>query len=638
MSDTVYRVVIDYELRGDVDRPAARATGRLGDLDRAARHVVGAFDLLGGKLATFGGAVADAFTGAVERAGQLAATVAGVGVAAALGAVTYGAIHLNSELEQTSLSLAAIFNAQGYSRDFGDAMGIAADQVAKMKKDVMTLPGDLGQLGAIMKTIATPAAQAGMSPDAMRELAGRSMLVGGIEQLAPDLVAREMAQLLSGRAGAHNILGTRLGLIGSRAQTFNAEAPAARVADVRKELDRFGPAADAFGKSWFANWTTLKDNVKYTLLAPTTSPLFESVKRTVVGINGWFENHKAYVGGWADYVGRRLADAFEGGKTMILSWWPAIEVFAVDAYGRISRVWREIEPVVSRVGGAIKESLANGQALDKVESILKLYAGIKTAQALAPLAGAGFSAIGGAFGAGGSGAAGAAAGLGGALGATGLAAAGAASAMAVTAAAGELMALVNPASAHHDQAVAAAKDLEHATSRLAGDFDYLWVRIKPGIEWFGVEGTTELTKFAEGLDSVLSPMELARGAVDVFADKLRGSGGMLEELLQWLEQKVHEPKLNPDVAPKIDRDYPLSPGMFVRAMGQAAQEQQQKKLAPKPGAGGGGGGTSIHTVQINLSTNQEPSRIARRVVDMIADIGRHPTASRHAPNWSRART
>ena len=54
--------------------------------------------------------------------------------------------------------------------------------------------------------------------------------------------------------------------------------------------------------------------------------------------------------------------------------------------------------MISRVGGVIKESLANGQALDKVESILKLYAGIKLTQALAPFAGAGFSAMGGAFG------------------------------------------------------------------------------------------------------------------------------------------------------------------------------------------------------------------------------------------------
>src|ERR1700722_15240392 len=118
--DNVYRVLIDYELRGDVDRPVARATGKLGELDRAGQRVGGAIDAVGGKLASFGGAVADAFTGAVERVGALGAAVGSLGVGAALAAVTYGAGHLNNELEQTNLSLAAIFQAQGYTSTFTD--------------------------------------------------------------------------------------------------------------------------------------------------------------------------------------------------------------------------------------------------------------------------------------------------------------------------------------------------------------------------------------------------------------------------------------------------------------------------------------------------------------------------------------
>ena len=558
-----------------------------------------------------------------------------MGVGAALAVVTYGAVHLNNELEQTNLSLAAIFQAQGYTSNFTDAMSLATDQVAKMKSDVKALPGDLGQLAGIMKTIATPGAQAGMTPDAIRQLSGRAMLVGGIQQLPPELVARELAQLLSGRAGAHNILGTRLGLIGARAQSFNAESASARAADVGKEFDRYGPAANAFGQSFFANWTTLKDNVKYTLLAPTTSPLFESVKRTIKDINAWFDDNKTYVASWADYAGTRLAGAFEWGRAEIREWWPAIETFATGAYGRLVGLWRDLEPVVVRVGGAIKESLANGSALDKIESILKLYAAIRVARALSPMAGAGFSAITAAFGEGGGAAA---AGAGGLLGGVGAATAGGAVLVGAVAAGGEMLALGDRGSAHHDDAVAAAKELGWASGKLAGDFESLWGRIKPGFEWFGAEGTFELAHFGEGLDSIMNPMRLATDAVDVFGDKLRGSGGMLEEFSIWLEQKVHEPRLNPDEAftPKRD-DFELSPGTFVKRLGESMSESQ-KKLAPKPGAGGGGGGTNIQKVEIVVSSNEEPSRIARRVVDMLADIGRHPTASRHAPNFSRART
>jgi hypothetical protein len=201
-----------------------------------------------------------------------------------------------------------------------------------------------------------------------------------------------------------------------------------------------------------------------------------------------------------------------------------------------------------------------------------------------------------------------------------------------------MLALSDRGSAHHGEAVAAAKELGWASGKLAGDFESLWGRIKPGFEWFGVEGTAELAHFEEGLDSILNPMRLATDAVDVFGDKLRGTGGMLEELSIWLEQKVHQPRLNPDEAYSPTRpDYELSPGTFVKRLGESMSEAQ-KKLAPKPGAGGGGGGTNIQKVEIVVSSNEEPSRIARRVVDMLADIGRHPTASRHAPNFSRART
>jgi hypothetical protein len=644
VSDTVYRVIIDYELRGDVERPVAKATGKLGELDRAGRSVGSGFEALGSKLTSFGSAAADAFTGAVERVGAFGLAMAGVGAAAALGAISYGALHLNSELEQTNLALAAIFNAQGYTSTFTDAMGLAGDQVAKMKQDVKTLPGDLGQLATIMKTIATPAAQAGMSPDAMRQLSGRAMLVGGIQQLPPDLVARELGQLLAGRAGAHNILGTRLGLIGARGQAFNAEPASKRAADIGKEFDKYGPAAEAFGRSWVANFTTLKDIVKYSLLAPATSPLFESVKRTVVGINKWFDGNQTYVANWADSVGYRLADAFEWGKRTIVEWWPALQSFASDASSRLGRVWHELEPIISRVGGAIKESLANGQALDKLESILKLYIVLKGAQALSPFASVGFSAFGAAFGSGGAGA-GAAAGIGGALGAAGLATAGTLMVAGTVAAGGEAMALSDPSSEYHAQAVSGAKELGSWSSKLARDFENLWANMKPGIEWFGTDATYALAHYAEGLHGIAHPMEMAKDLLDVWTDGLRESNtavGSFSRFLLDLDKDINADRntrlrITNEPVPEINHPFELSPGMFVKRMGESIHEAQ-KKLTPKPGAGGGGGGMTIQKLEITLSTNQEPSRIARRIVDIIADVGRHPTASRHTTNFSRARS
>lgn len=223
--DTVYRVLIDYELRGDIERPTTRAAGKLAELDRSSRSAGSALANLGGKLASFGGAVSEAFTSAVERVGTLGAAVAGMGVATAFAAVAYGAGHLNNELEQTNLSLAAIFQAQGYTSNFTDAMTLAADQVGKMKQDVKALPGDLGQLAAIMKTIATPGAQAGMSPDAMRQLSGRAMLVGGIEQLPP---TSSRASSRSSSAGARERTTSSAPASGSSEGAHRASTPSRR--------------------------------------------------------------------------------------------------------------------------------------------------------------------------------------------------------------------------------------------------------------------------------------------------------------------------------------------------------------------------------------------------------------------------
>jgi hypothetical protein len=51
------------------------------------------------------------------------------------------------------------------------------------------------------------------------------------------------------------------------------------------------------------------------------------------------------------------------------------------------------------------------------------------------------------------------------------------------------------------------------------------------------------------------------------------------------------------------------------------------KPKTKTGAGGGGGGTHIQKVEIVVTTNQEPSRIARLTVEKLQDISRFATSS-----------
>jgi hypothetical protein len=62
------------------------------------------------------------------------------------------------------------------------------------------------------------------------------------------------------------------------------------------------------------------------------------------------------------------------------------------------------------------------------------------------------------------------------------------------------------------------------------------------------------------------------------------------------------------------------------------------KAIPETGAGGGGGGTHIQKVEIVVSSNQDPSHIARVVGARLSELARHPRASRSVPNYSASRT
>lgn len=324
---SVYSVILRLSTEGDlgaklgtVGTRADAAAKAVGGMESSARKAGDSF----GDLST---KAADTLSLIATKAIDVGMSIAKWGSVAVAGLATYGVAKLNNELEQTSISLAAISQAQGFTKTFGEGFALAGDQLTKMKTDVKTLPGDLGQLSDIMKTIATPAAQARASMDQIRELAGKTMLTSAILGVPQEVAAREMAQLLAGRAGAHNILGTRLGLVGEEAKEFNKESPEKRLERINSEMAKYQGAADRFGTSFVANWTTLKDNIKYVLLAPATAPLFEHVKRTVSEINGYFDSHKEQINYVVHLVGDKLVGAWDRVTEIIKDFAPRVESF-----------------------------------------------------------------------------------------------------------------------------------------------------------------------------------------------------------------------------------------------------------------------------------------------------------------------
>jgi hypothetical protein len=599
VADTVYRVLLSLESTGSF----ATTLGSLGPKAASAHDGVRALGegarRVGEHVAHMSESVGGLLEGIADKAISVAGTLAKVGAGAVIGVAAYGVIHLNDQLEQTQIALGAIAQAQGFAATFDQGFAMAAEQVRKMKTDVRTLPGDLGQLSNIMKMIATPAAQGHATMDQIRELAGKTMLVATILGVNQEMAAREMANLFAGRAGAHNILGSRLGFIGDSAHKLHEASPEERVKLITNALDKYKGAADRFSQSFIANWTTLKDNVKYSVIAEATAPLFERVKHSMAEINTYFDQHQDKINELTGAIGRRLAGA-----------WDSVE----DAVKR-----------VVTVAGPFLDRIIHMQPLDivkKLEHGGELVLGTK-------IAGAGLSATGSILttlmrsgmmaGGGGSGLAAGIAGAAPAIGvAAGVAAVGAAGL------AGALDDLNDSTSIYHDDAVKYAEDIAKQAVALGDKAKPAMGKFKEFIDYLGLGMMQDVDIAMKAANGIAS----AAGTVILWLNRTF-------ETFDQMEARIKMRDWNDPAGPIKDqaRDFELL---------KLAKMATNERLGPddpkvKQGAGGGGGGTHIQKVEIVVTGNDDPSRVARLTLEKFKEWQRNPRSSSGVAQYSNAR-
>src|SRR5579859_647941 len=643
MADVTYRVAIELATSGNLANQVGHSISRLDGLS-------GVLDRVGHEASTLAGSLAGAFEGAVEGAASLAATLGKVGAAAAVGAVTYATL-LNKELENTQIALAAIFGANGITASMPEGMGVAADVMAQMRKDAAALPGEFKDLVSIFKTISVPGFQAGASINELRDVAAQAMAVSQVMGLPMEQAARELAMLLEGRAGAHNVLGMRLaGLGGERAQAFNKLQPEERLAAVRKELEKFAPAIEAFSHSFEGLSSTLVDNAKR-FLSVATTPLFERIKTTLSEANGWFDGNEEKVALWANVLGERLAGAFDVAKEEIHTWWPAIEAFAEHAYERIAGIWQRVGPLVESVAGKAANLLGDGKTLDRIEQVGLLYAGMKGGGLLAGLVpslaglgdldrlvqstgiagkvapeGSAFDAVTGRFRdlMTGQFVAGEAGGLLELLADPVVLGAAAAAAVllaeGLVATAGAMHALLDETSSYHDFAVSLWDDIQ---ARGGSALDGL------------AEATRTLEPYALELADSMGVQLLE--AIKLMAIGAEGAARVIEGAATIFARAMDLLGIEPEAGghqrlPMGTRSNPGALGEFGAGVGDALA-----KHAVKTGAGGGGGGVHVGRVEITVSGNQDPNRIARVIAGHLADLARYRKSSPYVPNFSASR-
>jgi len=598
-----YDVEIRYLESGDIGGKLGGMLGKLGGLRDG-------FGRLGSDISS-------GFGEALTAIGAVTAGILGMGMvgATAVGGIGVAVTKLNADLEDTTIALAATFASFGGAKDFKDGISVATEQISRMRRDAAQLPGEFTDLANIMQSIAPSAlGQAGMSPDEMRQMAARTMAVAHIDRIPMAVAAREMAALIEGKAGAQNVLGRKmLGLSGDKAREFNQLNAMERVKVLQKELNKpaYTDAIKAYQHSFTGLFTTLIDNAKQ-FGTQVGGSLFEHIKGSLEKVNNWFTTHQGTLASWAGRLGNALAAAWDYGAAAFERWWGPVSTFVSQLGGEIRSIWNALSPLFEGMGNSLREALGNGSALERLKSVLGMYAMVKVG---APLAGGLFSNIGGLAGKAipsmlGEGALAGGAGL---LGAAGAAAA----LVALAGAAGQLSAMMNANSAHHEEAIKAA-------SALSNQFDILWgnlnVSIIPALEAFGVGMTKFLSEAILGLNDLLNPLESLRVVLNSIAPRLKDGTLLGDAVKDYLD-----PRLNPTEDDRTFKSpYELDPA-FARAV---AEKQFQQKPPPPPNHS-----TNIQKVEIIVNTNQDPQRIARLTVDELARLSKNPKGSRRIPSF-----
>ncbi len=619
MADLRYDVEIDLAVKG---------SGGLGGLS----GIGSGLDKLGGAFTKFGGRVAEAFTGAVEQAGSFAMSMAKVGVGAGLAGAAYGVLKLNNNLETTQTSIAAVLNAQGEVGNIGAGMDKAGTLVAKMREDAKQLPGEFEELVQIFQSGISSAGNAGLNSIQFEKMSAQAMAAGKAMSVPLDQAGRELAQLLEGRAGAHNVFGTRLGITAT--DGFNKSSKEDQVKRITEALAKYDPAIKQFGTTFDAISSATVDNIKAFGMT-ATGPLFEHVKATLTDINNWFDNNKGQVSQWANQLGRWLAEAFDKGKAVVMDWWPAISAFAENAYNRITAIWADVGPTVSKIGESIQGFLKDPGSIDKIIKVLELYAMVKV--------GGGAMDLLGGLGGGGGGAAGAMGGMGGgALGAL----LGGAGTVALTVGAVTIAAQV---------------------AQLLGGNSGKEYDMFEGNDWWSTVGNLFVRKAQYAVDqdndtastharliATYGQMDMASQAYQARIEGLIASGDELGASMLGAAAAANSAagalaKLGGSGVPP-----PTEPGgeaygtSALNYIGNMAASGVAAKIAGDAAAkaadkkkGGGGGGGGAQKVEITINSNQAPGQIAREVVlevqRSLADKRRNPGSSVSVRNFSAIR-
>jgi hypothetical protein len=379
----------DYRVR-TVYEAEDRHSGIIDKIAGKAKVAAGALSVMGGAARGLGGLM-DSAAGAMLRLGGAAVGLVGLGGAGlAIKGISTGLVGVNAKLEDSQIGFATIFNMLG-NTGMTNGLVLGKSLMADIRKDAAALPGEFGDFVSMAQTLTAPLLNAGKGVQDIREMTSQTVVAAAAMGVQFDQAAREMAMLLEGHAGGHNVLGMRLG-INTHTQVngkeFNKATAAERFDFLQKAMAKSSDSLDSFKHSWSGLTSTMVDNIKM-LLGRTTAPLFERIKGSLEGINKVLDSGKATH--FADAVGGMLTTGYDkltGAVDYVVDHWGVIKSYAHEAAETLERVWTRIEPIAKRVATALIEH--PGATLGTMAGA---RVGLGAAGALAPMAGSALTSM-----------------------------------------------------------------------------------------------------------------------------------------------------------------------------------------------------------------------------------------------------
>lgn len=629
MAGTKYVVDVEFRQSGDPSALADKAGGKVDALKSKFDTTRASSGELGSAISALGSSAVGAFTGIVEKVGEIGIGLAALGVSTGIAAVTYGVIGLNSNLETTKVSLGAVLNANNQANGIEDGVAKAAGWVAQMKKDARDLPGEFEDLLGIVQSSAGTAFNAGMDIPKFEKVASSVMAAAKALNVQTDQAGRELGQLFEGRAGADNVLGMRLKIdahalyedIDKVKKHFKDLSAEGRVKAIEDAVAKFEPAIKAFGNTYDAQSSTLVDNVK-NLIQIGTKGLFGSVVSDLGDVNNWFEANRDTVEQYAKRAGVWLVYAHDKARKIAEEWIPILKDFGERAYGKFVELWEDAAPIIEGIAKSIKDFLGDKDSIDRMSDLLKLYIAAKVGGAIAsggPFAGlmsAGKADL--------------------ATGGTG------ADTISSLKTSGAQAVMLVGISAAVLQALSLKRDVDENSkekwNNAVGQADILAQQQGGGHIMFNADTEATLkdandnaSTFKEKTSHVVEGMmnlDAWNGSVADIAMRamlLARSSGQAAEDMQLAAINIHNAGVDIAAAAAQARLNAKGHGDAVEGATDPNKKKRDKDKA-------GGGNTTVN-INFTISSNQSPDQIARKVVQKLVDKRRFRTTSSGVPNW-----